>query len=59
MKSKSDLCFGAVPYPDTGMVNTNPDVERLKNEISWNPQFSVEQGIKKVIEKQKSKWKNY
>lgn len=47
-KSKSKLKFGVVPYPQTGMVNINPDVERLKN-LGWQTKTSFSDGIVKVI----------
>ena len=50
--SKSELCFGSVPYPATGMVNTNPDITKLQHDIKWWPKVSFEEGIKKIIEKQ-------
>lgn len=47
--SSSQLNYGAIPYPVTGMVNVNPCVEKLKN-IGWAPNVSFEEGIKKIIE---------
>ncbi len=47
-KSKSELRFGAVPYPETGIVNVNPCVEKLK-ELGWKPKTSFEEGINKII----------
>lgn len=47
--SKSVLEYGAVPYPETGIVHTNPSVERLQNEINWKPKTSFEEGIYRVM----------
>lgn len=52
-ESKSRLLFGKVPYPATGMVNTNPSVEKLEAEVDWRPEVTFEDGIKMVIEAQK------
>lgn len=46
--TKSELNFGAVPYPATGMVNVNPDVHKLMAE-GWRPEVSFEDGIKVII----------
>lgn len=48
LNSSSELNFGAVPYPATGMVNVNPSVEKLKN-IGWQPKMSFEEGIKNCM----------
>lgn len=45
----SELKFGAVPYPKTGMVYTNPSVEKLCSSIQWKPQISFEEGIAGII----------
>ena len=40
-KSSSVLNYGAIPYPSTGMVNVNPDIEKLKS-IGWKPEVTFE-----------------
>lgn len=52
-ESHSLLEFGAIPYPATGMVNTNPSIEKLCTEINWQPQIPFEEGILKVINMKK------
>lgn len=47
-KSHSQLNYGAVPYPDTGIVNVNPNVEKLIS-IGWQPKVTFEEGIKNII----------
>lgn len=47
-KSKSKLNFGIIPYPSTGIVNVNPDVNKLKN-IGWTPKESFQEGIISII----------
>ena len=48
--SHSELQFGAVQYPATGMVSIWPDVEKLRS-AGWMPKTSFDAGIRKVIEK--------
>lgn len=47
--TKSELRFGAVPYPETGMVSIQPDVSKLKRELQWEPQISFEEGIRRIL----------
>ena len=47
-KSESELRFGVVPYPETGIVNVNPCVEKLK-ELGWVPKVSFENGIREIV----------
>ena len=46
--SKSELRYGVVPYPDTGMVSIRPNVEKLKQTINWSPKISFPKGIEKT-----------
>lgn len=46
--SDSELRYGAIPYPATGIVNVNPDVTKLTG-IGWKPLVKFEEGIKKII----------
>lgn len=45
----SELCFGAIPYPFTGMVSLWPDVSKLKRELDWQPQTIFSRGIKNIL----------
>lgn len=47
--SNSKLNYGAIDYPPTGIVHTNPSIDKLTNEINWRPMTSFQDGIKKVI----------
>lgn len=47
-ESKSQLNYGAVPYPATGMVNTNPCVEKLES-LGWKAQMDFEAGVKYIL----------
>lgn len=51
-KSKSQLLYGKIPYPATGMVHTNPSILRLCETIDWRPEISFEEGIKRVVDMQ-------
>ncbi len=48
-QTKSELLYGAVPYPPTGMVSIWPDVSRLKRELHWAPKVSFEEGIQSIL----------
>lgn len=47
-ESSSILNYGKIPYPETGMVNVDPCVDKLKS-IGWLPKTSFEEGIKVMI----------
>lgn len=47
--TKSELQFGAIPYPDTGMVSLWPDISKLKKELDWSPQVRFAEGIQIVL----------
>lgn len=47
--SKSKLLFGAVPYGPAGIININPNISKLKNELSWSPNYSFEKGVKTIL----------
>lgn len=49
-QTHSELIFGAIPYPPTGMVSIWPDISRMKNRLDWTPQISFEMGIHKILE---------
>lgn len=46
----SELRFGAVPYPETGMVSIWPDISKVTRELDWKPQMAFRDGIRVVIE---------
>lgn len=48
-KSKSKLNYGAIPYPETGIVNVNPDISKLKR-IGWMPKVTFCEGIEKILQ---------
>ena len=47
--SDSELHYGAIPYPATGIVNVNPDVHKLIN-CGWTPKVSFVDGIKDICD---------
>lgn len=51
-KSHSPLNYGAIPYPKTGVVHTNPCVEKLMRDAEWAPEISFTEGITRIIERQ-------
>lgn len=48
--SKSVLNFGAIPYPETGMVSIQPNSTKLREVTGWKPRISFEQGIYEIVE---------
>lgn len=46
--SMSELKYGAISYSNTGMVNINPDVSKLKA-LGWKPKVMFEDGIKEIL----------
>lgn len=46
--SKSELHYGAVPYPATGTVNVNPDVNRLTS-LGWNATVDFNKGLNIIV----------
>ena len=48
--STSELFFGVVPYPASGVVNVWPDVTKLKRETGWRPCISFKDGISRIIQ---------
>lgn len=50
--SNSALHYGKVAYPVTGIVHTNPSIQKLTSETGWTPKVSFTEGIKRVIKYQ-------
>ena len=48
--TKSELQFGAVPYPETGMVSIWPDISKLKRELRWEPCVTFQEGIRSILD---------
>ena len=48
-KTKSELLFGALPYPATGMVSLWPDISKLQSQITWKPHVHFEEGICRIL----------
>ena len=46
--SRSSLLYGAIPYPETGMVSIHPSVDRLRA-TGWAPKVRFADGIDKII----------
>ena len=45
----SKLLFGAVPYPETGMVSLWPDNSRLRTTLRWEPQVCFADGVREIV----------
>jgi nucleoside-diphosphate-sugar epimerase len=48
LDSKSELIFGAIPYPTTGMVSIEPDISKIKEQTGWAPKIPFGKGILEV-----------
>lgn len=46
--SSSELKFGNICYPDSGIVNVNPSINKLES-YGWKTKISFEDGIKSII----------
>ena len=46
----SELHFGSIPYPSTGMVSLLPDISKICRELDWTPKTAFSQGIRRVLE---------
>jgi nucleoside-diphosphate-sugar epimerase len=49
LASKSELIFGAVPYPATGAVSIEPDISKINEETGWLPQVPFKTGILEIV----------
>lgn len=47
--TNSELRYGIIPYPTTGIVNVNPDVSKLKK-CGWNPKTGFDCGIEHICD---------
>lgn len=47
--TQSKLLWGAIPYPETGMVSLWPDISRLKRVLKWKPQITFSEGIQSIL----------
>ncbi len=54
INSKSNMNFGAVPYPESGIVSINPCISKLKKAINWEPKVKFSDGINEILEERKN-----
>lgn len=47
--SHSVLNFGAIPYPESGMVSIEPDISKILQKTAWTPKVTFEAGISQII----------
>ena len=48
-KSESNLIYGGIPYPETGMISFIPGIFKLQNAIHWKTEITFEKGINKIL----------
>ncbi|MBR1739825.1 MAG: NAD(P)-dependent oxidoreductase [Ruminococcus sp.] len=48
LNSRSELRFGAVPYPPTGMVSITADITKLTEATGWKAETSFAEGLEKI-----------
>lgn len=51
LKSTSELRFGTVPYPSTGMVSIEPDIAKICKETSWKATLDFKAGVMQMMTK--------
>lgn len=49
-ETQSELVFGAIPYPERGMVSIWPDISRMNSQVNWRPKVPFKMGINKILE---------
>lgn len=49
--TKSDMLYGSIPYPQTGMVSLWPNVEKIKTIFAWEPRVTFKEGIESIVKK--------
>ena len=52
--SNSILEYGAIPYRQNELMNSNNDIAKLK-ELGWSNKYKIEEGLLKVIEFEKGR----
>lgn len=50
LNSTSILNYGAVPYPESGMVSIYPSIKKLQCELGWKACTSFSQGINSIVD---------
>ena len=55
--TESELRFGVIPYPKTGMVSLWPDVSKLEKELGWHGSRTFADGIRIIIDRINNKVK--
>lgn len=47
--TKSELRFGAIPYPQTGVVSLWPDISKIKTAFNWKAQTPFSVGLEIIM----------
>ncbi|WP_457622325.1 NAD-dependent epimerase/dehydratase family protein [Persephonella sp.] len=48
--TKTYLNFGAIPYRENEIMLSQADISKIKKDFSWEPKYSLEEGLKKTID---------
>lgn len=56
--SQSEIQYGVIPYPTTGMVNINPDISKIHGMTGWRNKTPFCEGIKKIVKSRNYDEKN-
>lgn len=48
-QSKSELKYGVLPYPETGIVSMKPSAQKLMKQTGWRPKISFADGILSIV----------
>lgn len=50
LNANTILNFGALPYRENEIMDSSADITKIKNDIGWCPQTSLEEGLKRTID---------
>lgn len=48
--SGSELCYGAVDYPETGVVSIMPSVRKIQETVGWKPEVDFAVGMTRIVD---------
>ena len=48
-RTKSVIRYGAIAYPESGMVSFRPDIRKMQNAIEWHTKITFREAINKMI----------
>lgn len=50
LNSTSELKFGAIPYGDNGIINIQPNVKKIQEELNWKCKVDFREGINRILQ---------